>query len=144
MALHCQTPSCFCSFSSSILQPCSPLTSAVLRAARLLLQGQPFAHVARAQQAAHDAACKQRPQAGAPAAVLTSTASCNSIPPSDAACTQVLLVPSKYCKAEACQKRAVYNCEDELAAPVADSTGPRAPRALPVPACAPHTLKPEA
>ena len=71
---------------SNLLKSQSPLTAAVLRAAGLLQQGQPFACVARAQQAADDAVCKQGTQAGAPGAVLTSISSLLSNSPSSAAC----------------------------------------------------------
>ena len=83
----------------------------MLRAAGLLQQGQPFAYMAFAQQAAHFTVCKPGPQAGAPGTVLTSISSLMCVLPSVTVRAQVV---SKYsCEAEGCQKRALYNFEGE-------------------------------
>ena len=113
-------PACCCAGKSfhrehllwdAVLKSQSLLTSAVLHVAGLLLQEQPFARVARAQQAAHSTVRKQGPQAGAPASKqLTLIACVTCFPPSTAGCAQVVL-SKEYCEAGGCQKRAVYPFE---------------------------------
>ena len=109
----------------------------MLRAAELLEQGQPSAHVARAQQAAHDAVCKQGPQAGAPGAVVTNT-TFRSIPPSS---VRRWSPASPAARQRAVKSRQTTALRASVLRLPADSTGPRAWRAPLAPACAPHNLK---
>ena len=109
------SPSLSNCFLATVLQS-RPLASAVLRAAGLLLQGQPSAHMASAQQAAHNAVCKQGTQAGGPGAMLSASPLSKASRRALQACKQVVL--SKNCQAEGCQKQAYYYFEGECAAHV--------------------------